>query len=142
MSKEFPIISSYSTKQAIDDGVLVPVDNKISSEAGIVYPVLMTSAVWERYVKVPDRMDHQDLEARLWDILFMFAVSAKKSNGGSLLFFKILFQLHRDVLWLENEKRELRTGDETRLVTLKAVVSAYDINDPSPAIFIMLPSED
>jgi hypothetical protein len=53
MSKEFQIISSYTTKQAIADGVLVAVDDKISEEAGIVYPVLVTGTVWNRYIRNP-----------------------------------------------------------------------------------------
>lgn len=44
--------------------------------------------------------------------------------------------------WLDNEKRELQAEPETRLVTLKAVVSAHDIDNPAPAVFIMLPGED
>lgn len=142
MSKEFQIISSYTTKQAIADGVLVAVDDKISEEAGIVYPVLMTGTVWNRYIQVPEGMEHQDLDGRLWDLLFMLAVQARKSNGGALLFFKVLFQLPSEISWLDNEKQELQSEPETRLVTLKAVVSAHDIDDPSPAIFIMLPGED
>lgn len=142
MSKEFQIISSYTTKQTLADGVLVPVDSQISEEAGIVYPVLMTGTVWNRYIQKPDGMDHQDLDGRLWDLLFMFAVLAGKSKGGALLFFKVLFQLPADMSWMDNEKRELQSEPETRLVTLKAVVSAHDIDNPAPAIFIMLPGED
>ncbi|WP_163713380.1 DUF6573 family protein [Mangrovibacterium lignilyticum] len=142
MSKEFQIISSYTTKQALADGVLVAVDDKISEEAGNVYPVLMTGTVWNRYIRKPDGMDHPDLDGRLWDLLFMFAVQARKSQGGALLFFKVLFQLPADMSWMDNEKRELQSESETRLVTLKAFVSAHDIDNSSPAIFIMLPGED
>lgn len=141
MSKEFQIISSYTTRQAIADGVLVSVDSKISEEAGIVYPVLMTGTVWTRYIQVPAGMDHQELDGRLWDLLFMFAVQGRKSKGGALLFFKVLFLLPIEMSWLDNEKRELQSEPETRLVTLKAVVSAHDIDNPSPAVFIMLPGE-
>ena len=142
MSKEFQIISSYTTKQAIADGVLVTVDEKISEEAGIVYPVLMTGTVWNRYIRKPDGMEHQDMDGRLWDLLFMFAVQARKSEGDALLFFKVLFQLPAEMSWMDNEKRELQSESETRLVTLKAVVSAHDIDNQSPAVFIMLPGED
>lgn len=135
-------MTSYTTKQAIADGVLVPVDSKISEEAGIVYPVLVTGTVWSRYIQVQKGMEHQDLDGRLWDLLFMFAVQTRKSKGGSLLFFKVLFQLLTEMSWLDNEKQELQLEPETRLVTLKAVVSAHDIDDPSPTIFIMLPGED
>jgi len=87
-------------------------------------------------------MERQDMDGRLWDLLFMFAVQARKSEGGALLFFKVQFQLPSEMNWLDNEKRELQSEPETRLVTLKAVVSAHDIDNPSPAVFIMLPGED
>mgnify|MGYP001024007183 CR=1 FL=1 len=121
---------------------LVTVDDKISEEAGIVFPVLMTGTVWNRYIRKPDGMERQDMDGRLWDLLFMFAVQARKSEGGALLFFKVQFQLPSEMNWLDNEKRELQSEPETRLVTLKAVVSAHDIDNPSPAVFIMLPGED
>lgn len=95
MSKEFQIIPSYTTKQAIEDGVLVTVVNKISEEAGIVYPVLMTRTVWDRYVEVPAEMDHQDSEGRLWDLLFMFAVQARKSKGGRYCFSRYCFSFRQ-----------------------------------------------
>ena len=121
---------------------LVTVDDKISEEAGIVFPVLMTGTVWNRYIRKPDGMERQDMDGRLWDLLIMFAVQARKSEGGALLFFKVQFQLPSEMNWLDNEKRELQSEPETRLVTLKAVVSAHDIDNPSPAVFIMLPGED
>ena len=68
---------------------LVTVDDKISEEAGIVFPVLMTGTVWNRYIRKPDGMERQDMDGRLWDLLFMFAVQARKSEGGALLFFKV-----------------------------------------------------
>ncbi|WP_320167843.1 hypothetical protein [Mangrovibacterium marinum] len=78
----------------------------------------------------------------LRDLLFIFAAYAQNSKGGALLFFKVLSQLTEEMSCLENEKQELQSEPEARLVTLKAVVSAHDIDDPSPAIFIMLPGED
>ena len=64
-----------------------------------------------------------------------------KSKGGGLLFFKVLFQLPVEISWLDNEKQEFQSEPETRLVTLKAVVSAHDIDNPVPAIFFLLPGE-
>ena len=49
--------------QAIEDGVLVDVTNT-AREAGILYPTALTSAVWEKYVKVPERVEGQDENAQ------------------------------------------------------------------------------
>ena len=46
------IISVYTRKQAIDDGVLVDVSS-VALEAGIRYPVAVTARVWHEYI-VPD----------------------------------------------------------------------------------------
>ena len=121
---------------------MVTVDSKISEEAGIVYPVLMTGTVWNRYIRKPDGMEYQYMNGRLWNLLFLFAVQARKSKGDALLFFKVLFQIAVEINWLGNEKQGLQSEPETRLVTLKAVVSAHDIDNPSPAVLIMLPGED
>lgn len=143
MFKNFEIICTYTTKQAIADGCLVPVDETLSAEAGIRYPVILTKTVWNRYVNVPAGMDdHQDQDGRLWDLLFMFAVNAQKAGNVRLMFFKVLFRMPESVRWTDNEKRELASDPAMRLVTLKAIINARDIDDPSPAIFIMLPGED
>jgi hypothetical protein len=74
--KNLKPISVYSTKQAVDDGFLILVDQKVSQEAGIRHPVYLTRSVWDKYVEVPKGMEgHQDQAGRLWDLLFMFAFS-------------------------------------------------------------------
>ncbi len=120
-----PVISSYSRADAIDDGVLIDV-SETASEAGIVFPVAVTSAVWAKYVEVPDGVQCQDEAGRLWDILWMFCCRAKL-EGGSF----ISFNLH-----VRNDNRN-RTPP---LVQLKAMCGPGD--DAEPVITIMLPEED
>ncbi len=140
--KSLKPISVYSTKQAVDDGFLILVDQKVSQEAGIRHPVYLTRAAWDKYVEVPKGMEgHQDQDGRLWDALFMFAFFARRESSSQLL-FKLLVQLPDAGDWEQNEKVAERSNRLLREVTLKALITARDFDDPSPAIFIMKPFED
>ena len=61
------LIHRYTRAEALADGVLVDV-TETAKEAGIRYPVALTRAVWERYVRVPDGVLCQNEAGRLWDI--------------------------------------------------------------------------
>ena len=138
---DMKVIYSYSTKQAVEDGVLVKIDSPITKEIGIKFPVYLTDTVYRRYVEVPaDAKGLQDLEGRLFDLLSMFAFRAKQTNSGYLT-YKFVCMLRQDATAQANEsKSELSRYHKE--ITLKAVCTAQDIDDASPAIFIMLPSED
>jgi hypothetical protein len=121
------VISSYTRAQALEDGVLVDV-SAIAKQAGIKFPVAMTSTVWGEYVEVPEGVKCQDERGRLWDILWIFRCAAAGFNGDTLLF----------ELYVRNHNRERL--DRRDMVTLKAVCGPGDTLDP--AITIMLPDED
>ena len=121
------VVSSYTRAQAIEDGVLVDV-SEMAKEAGIKFPVAMTSTVWGKYVEVPEGVNCQDETGRLWDILWMFRCAAARFSGSTLLF----------KLYVRNHNRERL--DRRDLVTLKAVCGPGDT--PEPVITIMLPDED
>lgn len=137
---DMKIISTYTTKEAVEDGFLVRVADGQSKEAGIKYPVYLTRSVWDKYVEVPEGMEgEQDLSGRLWDILWMFMWAAKR-NSNSLMMFQFDCRLPDKGDWEQNEKTD---GNRMmRTVTLKSVIGPQDIDDPSPAIFIMKPQED
>ncbi len=134
-------ISIYTTAEAIADGYLVPVMPSQSEEAGIKFPVLITRAAWDKYVEVPKGYEHeQDESGRLWDILYMFALKAKRTSGDSLNFtFACLLPGGDD--WERHEQR-IPNMPLHREVTLFSQIRAYDFDDHSPAIFIMKPGED
>jgi hypothetical protein len=141
---DWEVIDTYSTKQAVDDGFLVRVDQQISKEAGIKFPVYLTRAVWDKYVELPEGFEQeQDLDGRLWDVLFMFMFAARKC-ANQVLFYHLNVVLADKGDWEANEKLDpdLDGNRNMRLVTLKAVIQAQDFDDPSPAIFIMKPGED
>lgn len=135
------IIHSYTTKQAIADGVLIKADSKLSTDAAINFPVYFTDTVWNRYVKISEKFKgSQDQNGRLWDILFMFAFKAKKCSG-SVLQFKFICQIPKSESWMKNETKT-NISFQHREVVLKAIIAPQDIDDYSPAVFIMLPWED
>ncbi len=86
-------ISIYSRRQALDDGVLVDA-SEMAREAGFRFSVAMTRAAWEDCVIWSDednkRQTYQDEAGRLWDVLWMACVAARR-NGGS----ELRFQLYR-----------------------------------------------
>ena len=57
------IIYAYKRAQAIEDGVLVDFSS-VAREAGIKFPVAMTSAVWGKYIEVPEGDNCQDETGR------------------------------------------------------------------------------
>ena len=125
MFENAEIISRYTREQAIEDGTLIDV-TKTAKEAGIRFPVAITAAVHARYVTVPEGVLCQDEAGRLWDVVWMLSLAARKANGS-----EIHFALH-----VRNSNRR----GTPPLVRLKAICGPSD--DGSPCITVMLPDED
>tara|TARA_Y100001951_G_C11263097_1_gene253768 strand:- start:181 stop:588 length:408 start_codon:yes stop_codon:yes gene_type:complete len=121
-------IHVYSRAQAIEDGVLVQLDKEITSEAGWKIPVACTRSVWEDFIFWNETKDggHNDLEGRLWDVLFMGFVGACRNKENSTMFFKL------DVV--------PRGKFEAEEITLKCVIDGGD--DGVPVATIMQKDED
>lgn len=121
------VIYAYTRKQAVEDGEQVDVSST-AREAGITFPVYMTRAAWVKFVEVPPGVRCQDEPGRLWDVVWMLRCAMRRATPGADL---IRFQLY-----LRNDNRK------PRLETLKAVCSPHDMDDPTPAVTVMLPDED
>ena len=122
-----PVIYSYTRAQAVADGVQVEV-TKTAQEAGIKYPVFLTRTVFDAYVAVPPDVSGQDEAGRLWDVLWMlrFAIISARRGAERLPF----------ALYVRNDNRA------AKLVKLIATCGPLDIDDPKPAITVMMPDED
>jgi hypothetical protein len=121
------VIYAYTRKQAIEDGFQVDV-SAVAAEAGIRFPVFLTRSVFDAYVTVPPNVTGQDEAGRLWDIVWMLRFAIKSSRDSS---DRIPISLN-----VRNDNRA------ARLVKLVAICAALDIDDPQPAITVMLPDED
>ena len=121
------IIYSYTRKQAIADGVQVEV-SKTAQEAGIKFPMFLTRAVFDAYVAVPPDVTAQDEAGRLWDVVWMTRFGILRARPG--------VDRIPVALYVRNDNRA------AKLVKLIAQCGALDIDDPQPAITLMMPDED
>jgi hypothetical protein len=127
---EWKVIHQYTRKDMLEDGSLVDV-SELAREAGILFPVAVTRAVWEGVVKPNSREAEefgQSIEGRLWDVLFLFQTAAARNSTNELLY----------ACYILRAAAKGRFRHE--LVRLKAVCGPGD--QLEPVITIMLPEED
>jgi hypothetical protein len=122
-----PPIYSYTRKQALADGFQIDVTST-AQEAGIRFPFFITRGVWDAYVAVPPDVTGQDESGRLWDLVWMTRFGIIRSRPG--------VDRIPVALYVRNDNHR------SRLVKLIATCGPLDIDDPKPAITLMLPDED
>ena len=121
------VVYAYTRAQAVADGVQVEV-SKVAAEAGIRFPVFLTRTVYDAYVTVPPDVSGQDEAGRLWDIVWMLRFAIQRTSRGA--------QRLPFALYVRNDNRA------AKLIKLIAVAGPLDIDDPKPAITVMMPDED
>jgi Family of unknown function (DUF6573) len=126
------IISAYTRKQAIEDGILVDMTQEpfgqMAREAGITFPIAMTRTAFEQFVELNavSKAAGNDMKGRWWDICIMFRHAVKRSaNDAEQLVFEFLCVTDR------------RTASTCHL---KSIVGPND--DGGPCLTFMLPEED
>jgi hypothetical protein len=125
MFHEEDLISSYSRKEAIEDGELVDV-SATAVEVGIKFPVAVTRAVWVDVVE-PDEIAKrhgESVRGRIWDVLWMLRTAISAQGDASTLMYHVL----------------ATKAGRKHLIELKSVCGPGD--SPAPVITIMLPDED
>ncbi len=132
-------ISVYTRAQAIEDGQLIDVST-VAREAGIVWPVAMTSAAWADCVEWTDATEArkgytgQSESGRLWDVCWMLSLAVRGALRRGLdasqqpLYYSLL------------RTPAAGRGVMPRKATLKFMVGPGDQGEP--VITVMLPSED
>ena len=120
------VIYAYTRSQAVADGEQVEA-SKLAAEAGIRFPVFLTRGVFDQFVAVPEGVEGQDETGRIWDILnaLRFAIHLSRAGADRLPF----------ALYVRNDNQR------ARLIKLVATCGALDMDDPQPAITVMLPDE-
>lgn len=114
------VIHAYTRQQAIEDGVLVdlmqPELVELVHNAGFKFPIAMTAEAFGDYVELTPMAKEMcnDIKGRLWDILWMFRQTARKSQGATLLF---------DFYCVTNRR-------EPTQCTLKAICGPGDQGEP------------
>lgn len=120
-------IYTYTRAQALADGQQVDV-TATAEEAGIRFPMFITRTVFDTYVAVPPGVTAQDEAGRLWDLVWMTRFAIIRSKPGTNRLPVALYVRNDDV--------------RSRLIKLIAICGPRDIDDPSPAITLMMPDED
>jgi hypothetical protein len=121
-------VYTYTRAQAVADGFQIEV-SKTAAEAGIRFPVFITRGVYEQCVAVPPGLAGQDEAGRLWDLVWMLRFAIIRSRPGTSRLTVALYVRNSD-------------SHRPRLTKLIATAGAVDIDDPAPAITVMLPDED
>jgi len=140
------VIYSYTRRQAIEDGVLAQLSGpgyegddwmpKMCREAGFKIPVAMTASVFNDCVSPVNGSKLapcQDIEGRLWDVLWMLKCAIARGGNTDT----IIFKLHVVPNIPQGSKKR---NPRAELTTLKAVCGPDD--DGSPCITIMQTYED
>ena len=122
-----PVLHTSTRSQAVADGFQVEV-SKVAEEAGIRFPVFLTRAVYDAFVTVPASVTGQDEAGRLWDIVWMTRFAIIRARPGCDRLPVALYVRNDDV--------------RSRLVKLVAVCGPLDMDDPQPAITLIMPGED
>ena len=127
VNRKSEIVFAYTRKQALADGVQVDVTTT-AQEAGIKFPMFLTRAVWDNYVTVPPDVSAQDEAGRLWDVVWMTRFAILRTRPG--------MSRVPVALYVRND------NTRSKLVKLVAECGPLDIDDPAPAITLMMPDED
>lgn len=128
------VISIYTRAQAIEDGTLVDVTD-IAKQAGFPVPVALTRAAWAATVAWDENHPEvQDEVGRLWDVLWMAYLAARRSRDTDRTSFH--------VLCVPNDRTGLTPFEFSTptIVNLQMIVGPGDTAEP--VLTIMLPHED
>jgi len=125
--QEIEVISSYSRAQAIEDGVLIDV-SEIAKEAGFKFPVVVTNNLWASHIEPSERAKKygQDRDGRLWDVIWMAFCAARRSTGGDLIEYDVIFQNGPGVKWCD---------------TIRLWAHCGPGDNAEPVVTIMLPKD-
>jgi len=117
-----PLIYSYTRAQALADGQLVDV-TETAREAGFCRPAALSRSLWDVIETIPKKTPWQDWQGRLWDVLWMASLSAKRSRGSRFVYELIL------------------SRDGTRKQRVQLVCDCGPGDDAEPVITIGFPSD-
>ena len=128
--KSFEVIDVYTRAQAIEDGVLVDV-SEWAREYGFKFPLAVNKSVWALIGDSSGmKCAGQSVRGRGLDVMAMLALYIRRSSGGSVIHFPVIFATGIN-----------RRGNEIRKTFwLKSVCGPGD--EGEPVITVTFPNED
>jgi hypothetical protein len=128
MSDFGDVIYRYTREEAINDGVLVDV-SATAAEAGFTVPVALSASLWADAVAWDEtNRVAQDETGRLWDVIWMASLAARRGGSGS--------RVNVDVLRIPNRRDAL----EATVVTF--IMDSGPGDEGEHVITLMLPIDD
>jgi hypothetical protein len=115
------LIYTYTRAQALADGVLVDT-SEMAGEAGFKYPTVITADLYARLEPNDIELTHgQSYGGRLWDVLWLASVSARRSGQADHVSFQVIVTEVDDC---HSQKPKQNT------LTLWCVISPGDQGEP------------
>lgn len=121
------VISIYTRRQALSDGVLVDC-TELAREAGFTWPVAVTDHLYHSYI-VPALVlvaEGGSIRGRLWDVLTVLRYAIRSSKDDTYLRFSVLFQM----------------SPGAAPIPVEIVSVAGPDDDGSPCLTLMLEGDD
>lgn len=124
--EDWPIISTYSRKQALADGVLIDITAD-AAQVGFKLPTAVSDALMHRYVMPPSGMlgEGQSLEGRLHDLLYLAFLTARQHQESGRVEFEVVFLM--------------RPGQHEKI---RVVLHVGPGDEGEPVLTIMLPGDE
>lgn len=125
------VVYAYTRAEAVADGVLVDV-TETARGAGFKWPVALTAGAWEEFVAWSEEDTlrkgwPQDETGRLWDVLYMAAMAARKGDEEGDGIFEFI--------------RVPRAGASRKPERVQAKLHCGPGDDGKPTVVISLPLE-
>jgi DNA repair protein RadC len=115
------VIYTYTREQALADGVLVDV-SRMAGEAGFKFPTAITADLHTRLEpNEAERTRGQSYEGRLWDVLWMASLGARKAGRTDRVSFQVILA--------EIDDRHPRKTQQN-VLTLWCVIGPGDHGEP------------
>jgi hypothetical protein len=83
------LIYAYTRAEAVACGELIDV-SVVAQEAGITFPTALTRRLWLDIEAIPKERPLEDVQGRLWDVLWMGACAMRRAGGSTLTYELIL----------------------------------------------------
>lgn len=91
---DWETISTYTRKQALEDGVLVDVTEQ-AREVGFKWPLAVTSQVFDLLLGEGLEADGQSFAGRALDLFVILRLEIRRGSGGDTVYFSPLFVTER-----------------------------------------------
>jgi hypothetical protein len=118
------VIFSYTRAQAIADRALIDV-TPTAAEAGFRFPTVVAGGLMGAIETIPPQYLHEDVQGRLWDVLWLASLSARRAKPGCS---RIAFEV---ILHIEGSTKNYQT----------LILDIGPGDTPEPVITIGFPSD-